>query len=90
MSTLSIEAQAFEQQKAERNLREAAASRGTVYLVKQGLSWVADWSKTDRADEVFGLFGSHLIPTAFTRDMHPSDVQERISDLNPDYAVEVF
>lgn len=58
-----------------------------LVLVTDGQAYHADYSSTDEADDMRRLFGTTIIPTAFTANADPTMVQAEIQRLNPQYDV---
>lgn len=64
--------------------------KNTIQVVPAGDCWCADWSNTNQAEQVMQLFGTTLIPTAFTRLADAQTVATHIARLNPTYTVAVI
>lgn len=63
--------------------------KNTLHVMPAGDCWAVDWSKTDKAGIILNLFGTTLIPTAFTRLADPQAVATEIARRNPQYTVAV-
>jgi len=57
-----------------------------IELFLQGGAWMA-LHHGERAYEVQCLFGTPILPTAFTAGARPETVRRRIQELNPDAVV---
>ena len=60
-----------------------------ITLFKTTDGWMANMSRAANANEVYGLFGTCTLPTAFTAAAPASEVLAEIQRLNPDEMVEV-
>lgn len=59
-------------------------------FVREGV-WMAGAYRDGVPDpELIGLFGTHILPCAFTSTAPARDVKQRIEQLNPDKTVEVI
>lgn len=59
----------------------------TVWWTPQG--YMADYSRTHEAEYMIRLFGSALIPSAFTDKADPNMVKSKIAELNREYDIVV-
>lgn len=57
-----------------------------IRIVKGRDCWMADWVGDE---EIRGLFGQTLLPTAYTLGMPIDEVIRKIQELNPGYLVTI-
>ncbi len=67
---------------AQQKFRESVKSLDRIVLHGSSSGWVAE-SFGPHADEIVALFGTNVIPTAFTSRASGQDVKEAIQKLNP-------
>jgi hypothetical protein len=56
----------------------------TIALIQTANAWFADFGNDA---EILALFGSTILPTAFSHDARYADVRARIQQINPGYEV---
>jgi len=76
--TLYMEAMTMNIEQVEHN---------TLYVVYSNGVWYADFRETDEKQSTIDLFGSPLVPTAFTGFSPVETVVEQVGKLNPQYKV---
>ena len=71
--------------------RDSRQPTGAQYLTlrRNGSCWIVDWSHTARANEIRALFGTAMVPTAYTFMAEAVDVYNAIKAANPEYLIYV-